>query len=202
MSPFLNFLAADGRVPVNDGSPMNIIVIGLGSAGDVHPMVGLALALRRRGHCVLLVATAVFRRLAERLGLEFHGLGSEGEYYQTIRDPDLWHPFRAFRLVAKKLILPSMRPVYELIAARMEREPRHTLVTAPSTAFGARIAQEKLGARLATIHLQPALLRSVVDPPCYGFPDILGMLPRALRGFYWRAVDRLLIDPLLVLEVN
>ena len=181
---------------------MNIIVIGLGSAGDVHPMVGLALALRRRGHNVLLVGTAVFQRLAERVGLEFVGLGSEEEYYRTIRDPDLWHPFRAFRLVAKKLILPSIRPVYELIAGRMEREPTLTVVTAPSLAFGARIAQERLAVPLATIHLQPSLLRSDVDPPCYGFPDILGLLPGALRGFYWRMLDRVLIDRLLVQEVN
>lgn len=181
---------------------LNLIVIALGSAGDVHPMVGLALALQRRGHSVLFVGPAVFQPLAERVGLEFAGLGSEEEFYATIRDPDLWHPIRAFPLVAKKLILPAMRPVYELIAARRERDLARTVVTAPSTAFGARMAQEKLGVPLVTIHLQPSLLRSDIDPPCYSLPDILGMLPQWLRGYYWRAVDRLLIDPLLAREVN
>ena len=37
---------------------LRTIVIGLGSAGDVHPNVGLALALRERGHDVLFVAPA------------------------------------------------------------------------------------------------------------------------------------------------
>jgi UDP:flavonoid glycosyltransferase YjiC (YdhE family) len=181
---------------------LNVVVVALGSAGDVHPMVGLALTLRRRGHGVLLVGPMVFKPLAERVGLEFAGLGTEEEFYESIRDPDLWHPIRAFPLVAKKLILPAMRPVYELIATRRERDPGRTVVTAPSTAFGARIAQEKLGVALATIHLQPSMLRSNVDPPCYSLPDILGALPQWLRPYYWRAVDRLLIDPLLVPEVN
>lgn len=181
---------------------LNAVVVALGSAGDVHPMVGLALTLRRRGHGVLLVGPMVFKPLAERVGLEFAGLGSEEEYYEALRDPDLWHPIRAFPLVAKKLILPAMRPVYELIAARRERDPVGTVVTAPATAFGARIAQEKLGVPLVTIHLQPSLLRSDVDPPCFSLPDILGMLPQWLRGSYWRLVDALLIDPLLAPEVN
>jgi UDP:flavonoid glycosyltransferase YjiC (YdhE family) len=181
---------------------LNVVVVALGSAGDVHPMVGLGLALRRRGHGVLFVGPMVFKLLAERVGLEFAGLGSEEDYYETLRDPDLWHPLRSFPLVAKKLILPAMRPVYELIAARRERDPGRTVVTAPGTAVGARIAQEKLGVPLVTIHLQPSLLRSDIDPPCYSLPDILGMLPRGLRGYYWRAVDGLLIDPLLAPEVN
>ncbi len=181
---------------------LNAIVVALGSAGDVHPMVGLALGMQRRGHRVLFIGPVVFRSLAERVGLEFTGLGTDEEFYQAVRNPDLWHPLRAFPLVAKKLILPAMRPVYELIAARRERDSGRTVVAAPCTAFGARVAQEKLGVPLVTIHLQPSVLRSHVDPSCYGFPDILGALPRGLRKVYWRGVDRWMIDPLLVPEVN
>jgi rhamnosyltransferase subunit B len=184
------------------GKKLNVIVVALGSAGDVHPMVGLGLGLQRRGHRVLFVGPMVFRSLAERVGLEFAGLGTEEEFFEAIRNPDLWHPFRAFPLVARMLILPSIQPVYEQIAARRERDPQGTVVVAPATAFGARIAQEKLGVPLVTIHLQPSMLRSDIDPPCFTFPDILGMLPRGLRGSYWRVVDALGIDPLLAPEVN
>jgi len=181
---------------------LNVVVVALGSAGDVHPMAGLALALRRRGHSVLFIGPMVFKPLAERVKLEFVGIGSEEEFYETVRNPDLWHPFRAFPLVTKKLILPAMRPVYELIAARRARDPYNTVVIAPTTAFGARIAQEKLGVPLVTIHLQPSMLRSNIDPPCYAFPDLLGLLPQGLRRYFWLATDRLLIDPLLAPEVN
>jgi len=179
---------------------MTAIVIGLGSAGDVHPNVGLALALQRRGHRVLFVAGSVFRSLAERTGLEFIGLGTEEEYYEAVRDPDLWHPIRAFSVVARRLILPWMRPLYEIIVKHAERG--RTVVAAPGTAFGARNAQEKLGVPLATVHLQPLMLRSTVEPGCFGFPDIIGSLPRPLRGLYLRAADRFLVDRLLAPETN
>jgi len=179
---------------------MNVLVIGLGSAGDVHPMVGLALALRRRGHRATLVAASVFEPLARRIGLEFIGLGTDLEYREAIQDPDLWHPYRSFTVVCKRLILPVMRAVYE-IAARRSRSGE-ALVVAPATAFGARIASERLGVPLATAHLQPSLLRSVHQSPCYGFPDVLGHLPRPLRRLYLRGVDRFLIDRLLASEVN
>jgi UDP:flavonoid glycosyltransferase YjiC (YdhE family) len=179
---------------------MTTIVIGLGSAGDVHPNAGLALGLRRRGHRVLFVAGSIFRPLAERAGLEFIGLGTDEEYYEAVRDPDMWNPYRAFYVVARRLILPMMRPIYEIIAEHNQRGP--TVVAAPGTAFGARMAQEKLGVPLATVHLQPILLRSTLEPGCFGFPDIIGHLPRPLRKLYLGAVDRFLIDRELAAETN
>lgn len=180
--------------------PLRAIVIGMGSAGDVHPNVGLALALRKRGHDVLLAAPAVFRGLAERVGLDFVALLSEDEYYAAIHDPDLWHPLRSFTVVARRLILPGLQPVYDLIAKNFK--PGRTVVAAPGLAFGARIAQEKLGVPLATVHLQPIMLRSTIRPPCFGFPDIMGHLPRPLRKLYLRAADRLFIDRLLAEQTN
>ncbi len=179
---------------------MKVIVIGLGSAGDVHPNVGLALALRRRGHQVLLVAASIFHSLAQRAGLEFAGLGTDDEYYEAIRDPDMWHPLRSFFVLARRLILPSVPRIYDLIARL--NEPGQTVVAAPGTALGARIAQEKLGVPLATVHLQPIMLRSTLEPGCFGFPDIIGHLPRPLRSAYLRAVDRFLIDRLLAPDTN
>jgi UDP:flavonoid glycosyltransferase YjiC (YdhE family) len=180
--------------------PLQVIVIGLGSAGDVHPNVGLALALRQRGHEVLLVAPSVFRSLGERTGVRFAALLGDDEYQAAIRDPNLWHPFRSFSVIARRLILPTLRPVYEII--EKHRQPGRTVVAAPGFAFGARIAQEKLGVPLATVHLQPIMFRSAIQPGCFGFPDILGRLPYPLRRLYLRAADRILIDPLVADETN
>ena len=181
-------------------SEVKVLIVAPGSAGDVHPNIGLGLALQRRGHQVSLVAAVVFKSLAERVGLQFIGFGTEEEYYETLRDPDLWHPYRSFSLVARRLILPIIPIVYELIESH--RESGDLVVAASGLSMGARIAQEKLGVPLATVHLQPSMLRSIEQPPVFGFPHILGMLPRPLRRFYLRAVDSLLIDRLLVEEIN
>jgi len=179
---------------------LQAIVIGLGSTGDVHPNIGLALALRKRGHDVMFVAPAVFRSLAQSVGLEFVGLLTENEYHAAIRDPDLWHPVRSFSVVARRLILPALQVIYSIIAKNFK--PGRTVVAAPGFAFGARIAQEKLGVPLASVHLQPIMLRSAIRPGCFGFPDILGHLPRPLRKLYFRAADRFLIDGVLADETN
>lgn len=179
---------------------LKIIVIGLGSAGDVHPNVGLALELRKRGHEVLFVAPAIFRQLTQSLGLEFVEVLSEDEYLSAIRDPDLWHPTRSLSVLARHLILPVMRAVFEII--EKTHEAGRTVVAAPGTAFGARIAQEKLGVPLATIHLQPIMLRSALRPACFGFPDIAAHLPPLLRRLYFRMADRWIVDPCFAGQTN
>lgn len=182
------------------GKSLTAIVIGLGSAGDVHPNVGLALALRERGHDVLLLAPSVFRELAARTGLSFLGLMDEKYFQETLDHPDLWHPLKSFGVVARRLILPAMRPIYEIIRERFR--PGHTVVAAPAFAFGARIANEKLGVPLATVHLQPIVFRSTEAPGCFGFPDLLAHMPRWMRSHYYGAVDRFIVDPLLAKETN
>ncbi len=178
----------------------HMILVGLGSAGDVHPNIGLGRELQRRGHRVTLVAASVFRELAAQAGLEFFALGNDEQHYAAIRNPDLWHPMKAFPLVARLLMLPTMRPVYEFIAQNYVKGK--TVVAAPGTAFGARLASEKLGVPLATLHLQPSLLRSSLEPACYAVPDLLRMLPLWLRRPYYRLIDWLAIDRLLVPETN
>jgi len=179
---------------------MQAIVIGLGSSGDVHPMVGLSLALRDRGWKTVLVAPVVFESLARRLDLDFAGLGTEEEFRDALDDPDIWHPLRGFSTIARILFIPMVRRIYGVIEQHMERG--ETVVIAPVTALGARIAEEKLKVPLVTVHLQPALLRSVHQPPCFGFPDIIGHLPKFLRGGYLRLADRAFIDPVLAPETN
>jgi rhamnosyltransferase subunit B len=180
--------------------PLKILLIGLGSAGDVHPNVGLGLALKKRGHLVTLVAASVFRDLAAQAGLDFFGLGNDEDHYTILRNPDLWHPTKAFPLIARHLISKWVRPIYQFIEEN--HEPDRTLVAAPSTAMGARIAQEKLGVPLVTVHLQPSMIRSCLSPPTYMIPDFTAAMPVWLRRLYLRAVDRFLIDRLLGPEIN
>lgn len=181
-------------------SPLRIIVVGLGSAGDVHPKVALALELRRRGHEVVLVAPSLFTGLARSLDLDFEPVLRDEDYESALMDPDAWHPLRAFFVVARRLVLPSMRPVYDIIRRRLE--PGRTVLAASGLALGARLAQERLGVPTATVHRQPIMLRSTIRPACYGFPDVISRLPHSLRRVYLAAADRFIIDPCLAPEFN
>jgi rhamnosyltransferase subunit B len=177
-----------------------VAVVALGSAGDVHPNVALALALRRRGNRVVLITSKYFEPLACRVGLEFVGLGTTEDYHAAVQDPDIWSPYRAFSVVARRLIVPNIAGIFEILSQWSKTE--EVVVAASGLAFGARIAHEKLGLPLATVHLQPVMFRSLRRPPVFGFPDVLGFLPRFLRRPYLRAADRFVIDPHLAPAVN
>lgn len=171
---------------------MKILCITIGSAGDVHPFVGIALELQRRGHDVQLATNGHFRRLVESAGLKFIELGSAEEYRRNIENPDLWKPTTAFKAVMDIGVLPLVKKTYELIAR--EYVPGETLVVASSLAMGARVAQDKLGVPVIMTHLSPALFVSIEDPPVLPPMAMPGWFPKWLRRALMTAAHRFIVD--------
>src|SRR5262245_2965667 len=131
---------------------MNVLLITIGSAGDVHPFVGIGQALKRRGHRVTLATNDKFAERIRLAGLEYAELGTFAEFRSVAENPDLWHPMKGFRTVFEGAVLPLVRRTYDLIADRLRQDP-DMVVAAHGIALGARVAQEKLGIPLATVHL-------------------------------------------------
>jgi len=178
---------------------VRVLLITFGSAGDVHPMIALGRALQDRGVRVTLVTNGYFQRIAQDAGLGFTALGKADEYLNTIQNPALWHHRKGFEVVARAGILPAIRPVYDLIA---QYDPQETILVASSLIFGARIAQEKLGFRLISVHLQPSMFRSVYETPV--MPGMIGVskMPVFAKRWMYRAVDAFALDPVLGPETN
>ncbi len=147
---------------------MRLLVSTFGSAGDVYPMLGLALALRGRGHDVTFATNPYFEEPVRRHGFPFEPLGTTDEFLATARNPDLWNPRTGFRVVFNGMCR-AFRDQYA-VCERL-RLPGVTNLLG----FGAPVAREKLGLRLVTAHLQPAVLWSNVAPPEFG----------GIAGPYW-----------------
>ena len=177
---------------------MTFLIITLGSHGDVHPFVGIGRALRERGHSVRLVTNAVFGPMIEKAGLEFIPVGSPEEFEAVQQDPNVWHPTRGPGLVLK-YVGQTLREVYDVVAAHATRE---TTVVGSTLTLGARVASEKLGLPLATVHLSPICIRSSHRMPVVpGLPD-MNRLPRFARTLFWSAADRWFIEPLIAPTLN
>ena len=97
------------------------------------------------------------------------------------------------------MIAETTREVYQLIERRYV--PGETVVVAHTNVFGARIAQEKLGVPLATVHLQPAVLRSRHDAPGLPLPGGDTPIPRCLRRLLWASID-FCSDRIVMPDVN
>lgn len=171
---------------------MHAILIPFGSYGDVHPFVGLGRALRARGHRVTVITSGHFEPLICRAGLEFVGVATAADYDRILSDPDLWHPRRSFRTVALPALEMGLRRGYELIEGLYE--PGNTVVAAAGMAFGARIAQEKLGIPLATVHLQPLCLLSAHETPVLPGGWLPRWVPSVLKRLALGAGSRWVLD--------
>ena len=171
---------------------MKILVIPFGSSGDVHPLVGLALALKQRGHRVTCVINGYFRSLLERTDLDYIELGNGDDFLELAGHPDLWHPLRSFGYLMHAGVARYMRDHYRLIAEHHAAEP--TIVIANCLGFGSRFAQEKLGVPLISVHLQPSVMWSEYESPAFSSMMTSRWTPRWLKRWQYNLAESLVID--------
>jgi UDP:flavonoid glycosyltransferase YjiC (YdhE family) len=166
---------------------MHVILATVGTDGDVVPHVGLGAKLRARGHQVTLAAPETFQGQAARLGLDFRPLASAADAARMLADPDLWHPLRSGRMMAR-WGGPLIARQYDLLAD-LAKDPSSVLVANPGI-LAARLVRDTLRRPTATLLLQPGLLPSIADPP--EMPAGLTLprgMPWPVGAAYWAAVD-------------
>ncbi|GAA1635427.1 glycosyltransferase [Georgenia ruanii] len=173
---------------------MRVVLATVGSAGDVAPIVAIGTVLAGRGHRVSVLTNPHFRAMVEDAGLELAPIGTAAAYDRALADPDLWHPTRGLRTIARAAILPAVRPMYDYLAGL---DAARTVLAATALAFGPRLAQERLGFRLVTLHLQPAPLLSAYDNPEMAGVRLPGWLPVRAQAWRLELGERRVVDPLL-----
>lgn len=173
---------------------MKFLLTPIGSHGDVHPFAALARELARRGHDVAVATNENFRPLIERMGVRYIQQGSVADYQEILQSPEIWHATKGPRWLFALLVEKPLRDLYQIIADHAGRE-KFTLV-APPIAFAARVAHDRLGVPLATIHLAPSSLRSVMDPAILPGLPMPPWTPLWLRrSMFWFA-DVAIADPI------
>src|SRR5204862_3667937 len=127
---------------------VNVLLIAIGSHGDVHPFCGIGLALQSRGHDVTLAANGYFRPLVQRVGLKFEQVGSAELYQSMAKNPELWSPFRSIRTVVEGGVIAILRECYDCVSRHYV--PGQSVVAASTLAVGARVAQDEIGVPLVS----------------------------------------------------
>ena len=178
-------------------TPMHVLIYCPGSAGDVYPFIAIGQALKRRGHNVELLASAPFREKIEHGGLGFIEAGSKEKYDEVIQNPDLWHPRKGLGVILRQFG-DGWPLAYNCLVEHIR--PRETVVVANTLGIAARLVQEKLGIRLATVHLQPSSLLSATDPGALAALPWAQWMPvwgvRALFAMFDKAISLLLCPKL------
>ena len=70
---------------------MKIILVPMGSTGDVHPFIAIGTVLKRRGHDVTVITSAVFKPLTQQAGLQFVPVGTAEEFDLLRQNSKPWN---------------------------------------------------------------------------------------------------------------
>lgn len=177
---------------------MKFLITALGSYGDVHPMVGLAVALSARGHQATIITNPHFRPLVERMNLGFLAIGTTEEYDELSHHPHLWDPLKGPPLIMSAMTR-HIRQLYHMVDAQVVRG--ETILCAHVLDFASRNHHDLHGTPLASIHFAPVGLRSFYESPQMYRMLMQSWLPRWFRrGQYWLA-DKV-VDHLIAGEIN
>lgn len=128
-----------------DPGPIRVILLcSIGTAGDIHPFVAIALALQRRGHQVVVMANPYFQERIIAAGVGFWSVGTREDYLRMVTHPDLVTPRASINHVLRTLILSTFREqadaVRDAVAAL-----RPEIVVAHHICLGASAMCERLG---------------------------------------------------------
>jgi rhamnosyltransferase subunit B len=153
-----------------------IVIATIGSLGDLHPFIAVALALKKRGHepvlavpadhvgkCLAAGIPAVeivppYQELAARVGLD-EATSTRG----VMQSPDF---------LIRQILLPTLG---ETVATVHAAAADADAVLVSQFAIGAAIAAEARGVPLINGILQPMAILSAHDPPCT--PEFAMMVP-------------------------
>ena len=177
---------------------LHVLLPTMGSAGDVHPFIALGTELKARGHRATILTNPIFQELVEAQGLGFLAVGTAEEANAAIANPELWHLRKGFSVIAQ-IIVPAIAEVFSLIERHADAS---TVVAFSSLAFGARVAQEKLGVPSASVHLQPSVIRTFADQGMMGNIRLSPSRPMWFKRGLFRVIDAVILDRRLKAPLN
>jgi rhamnosyltransferase subunit B len=143
---------------------MHVVLLPFGSAGDVFPFLWLGRQLKAHGHEVTVIVASVFEEIVRKAGLEVVTVGTQADFDRFIKDPRVWKLYQGTKMVFE-LAAESTGLIYEQIDFLIKKGQRPDLLMAACTVFGARLAREKHGIPLVTVHVQPAVMISAYEMP-------------------------------------
>lgn len=174
----------------------------IGSLGDLHPMLALALELKRRGHRVTVASTAYYREKVVGLAIGFRALRPNWDPTDQELIAQCEDLKSGPEVLFRRLILPHLHATYDDLAAAVAGAD---MMIAGELVYAAPLVAEKLGLRWASVILSPTSFFSAHDPSLLvNIPNVYRlrkagwMLNRAILEFgklvsrhWWKPVRQL-----------
>ncbi len=136
----------------------------LGSLGDLHPYLAVAIGLRQRGHEVTIATSEIYRRKIQAEGVGFHPVRPDlaslyGDSDAARRALD-WNSGTEY--VMRQILMPHLEENYEDLLQVCRGKD---LLVSHTLSVALPLVAEKLRLPWISIALQPLVFFSIYDPP-------------------------------------
>jgi sterol 3beta-glucosyltransferase len=139
-----------------------MLIVAIGSRGDVAPLTGVGVRLQEAGHDVVIAAYAPFADLITACGLGFRELPSDFGNDDGLGDVNPVKGLAAF-------LAPSgMRAMGEGVLAALRDEPADVLLLSPFSEFAGHALAEAKGIPALGVRLQPLSATAAYPPAVLG----------------------------------
>ncbi len=180
---------------------MRAILSAPGSRGDVNPMIAIGRRLREAGHEVVISLAEPYADVAADAGLDVEVVIGHQQFTEALGNPHVWKPIRGplqvFRTVVSEF-LEWHRDVIERYHV-----PGQTVLVSHPLDLASRIFRDAHpDTPLASVHLQPVILRTLDDPPkLSGWWFEMSRPQWLMRATYW-LIDTVAVDPTIRTPIN
>jgi len=140
---------------------MKIVIAPYGSLGDLHPLLALAIELRRRGHEIIINTLEVYREKIDALGFEFRPLRPDVNPDDRELARQMMDTKTGTEKLLREILIPNVRPMYEDLTEAVQGAD---LLISGEVVFAAASVAEKTGIKWITTSLAPVSFMSPHDP--------------------------------------
>jgi UDP:flavonoid glycosyltransferase YjiC (YdhE family) len=151
-----------------------IVVTTLGTLGDLHPMIAVALELRQRGHDVVFVTHEVYKSKLEALKFEFHRMRPD---FTALNDPQEMARMMDLKTgqeyMVRQWVNPNLRAMYTDL---LEIAEKSDFIFSGEGVTATPLVAEKLKMKWASSAMVPMSFFSAYDPPVLApFPALANL---------------------------
>ena len=138
-----------------------IILATIGSLGDMHPKIALALGLKARGHDVTIAAMDYYRERIEPLGIGFAPMAPHLKPGDKDLARELMDSRKGSEKILREIVMPSLRDMYDDLTLAINGAD---LLIGGEIVYATKSVVEKTGIKWVSTSLQPGTMFSAYDP--------------------------------------
>ena len=144
---------------------MRIVLSSLGTYGDIHPLIALAVELKRRGHVPVMALQGVYEPKIKPLGIEFHAVRPDIDPKNTILVEMIYDVKKGTERGLRDFLFPALRQTYDDLLDAVTKPVRAELMLLGELNYAGPIVAELTGIPWASYLLAPLSFFSAFDPP-------------------------------------